>query len=333
MSAAITINGNKTGLAAQSGPLLFALARQNIHLPTACGGRGLCGSCKIKVLSGAGPVNEIEKKKLKPEEIGDGMRLSCQVPVADGLSVLIPEHLLSARRYRSVVAGKKTWTCDIAGLSIQLIEPDTISFVPGRYIQVECPAREGKESVTRAYSIASPPQDKKRIELMVRKVPNGACSVWIFDHVKEGDEIMLTGPFGEFGLSDARLPALFIAGGSGMAPFWSIIRHMQKTKATRPVTFFFGARTQRDLFLVDEMRALQQQSDWFTFVPALSSEPADSGWSGERGLITDVVARHFPDTSGHEAYLCGAPGMIDASIKALTRGGMPLDRIYYDTFA
>jgi len=333
MSTTIAINGKETDLAAQSGPLLFALARQNIHLPTACGGRGLCGLCKIKVLSGAGPVNEIEKKKLKPEEIADGMRLSCQVTVADGLSVLIPERLLSARRYRGVVVEKKLLTYDIAGLAIRLIEPDAISFIPGRYIQIESKACDGKEGVTRAYSIASPPQEKARIEIMVRKVPNGVCSVWIFDHVKENDEIMLSGPFGEFGLSDTGLPALFIAGGSGIAPFWSILRHMQKTKAARPVTFFFGARTQRDLFLVDELRALQQQCGWLTFVPALSDEPADSGWSGECGLITDVVARHFPDTSGHEAYLCGAPGMIDASIKVLARGGMPLDRMYYDKFA
>jgi len=333
MSTTITINGKKTDLAAQSGPLLFALARRNIYLPTACGGRGLCGLCKIKVLSGACPVNDIEKKKLKPEEIADGMRLSCQVPVADDLSVLIPERLLSARRYRGIVLEKKLLTYDIAGLTIGLIEPETISFAAGRYIQVESRAYDGREGVTRAYSLASPPHENKRVEIMVRKVPNGACSVWIFDHVKEGDEIMLSGPFGEFGLSDAKRPAVFIAGGSGMAPFWSMLRHMQKTNAARPVTYFFGARTQRDLFLVDALRALQRQNGWLTFVPALSDEPADSDWSGERGLITDVVARHFPDTSDHEAYLCGAPGMIDASVKILARGGMPLDRIYYDKFA
>ena len=184
----------------------------------------------------------------------------------------------------------------------------------------------------RAYSLASPPALKKQIEIMVRKVPSGICSTWIHDHVKEGDKIWFSGPFGQFHLSDSDLPMIFIGGGSGMAPFWSMLRYMQKTGSRRKTVYFFGARTQQDLFLVNDLKELEKQTDWFTFIPALSDERPDTGWTGERGLITEVVKRYYPSASGFEAYLCGAPGMIDASIKILTEAGMPEKNIFFDKF-
>lgn len=118
-----------------------------------------------------------------------------------------------------------------------------------------------------------------------------------------------------------------------MAPFHSILHDLIGRKIRRDVAFFFGARTQADLFYVDELNRFMQENPWFQFIPALSNEPEDSDWKNERGLITDVVARYFPDCSKHEAYLCGSPGMIDSCLKVLTRNGMPKDKIYYDKFA
>ena len=118
-----------------------------------------------------------------------------------------------------------------------------------------------------------------------------------------------------------------------MAPIWSIVRDMKEKGIARPTTYFFGALTQRDLFFLDEFKQLEKDCPWLKFVPALSKEPADSGWTGERGLITEVVARHFPDASQHEAYLCGSPGMIDASVAVLTKNGMPEQNVFYDKFS
>jgi Na+-transporting NADH:ubiquinone oxidoreductase subunit F len=167
---------------------------------------------------------------------------------------------------------------------------------------------------------------------MVRKVPEGICSVWVFDVLKEGDKVYFTAPYGDFRLSDSNAPAIFIAGGSGMAPLWSLLQDMRDKRIRRPVNFFFGALTRRDLFLTSELAGLGKDLPDFTFIPALSNEPQGSDWKGQRGLITDVVARFMPDCSGREAYLCGSPGMIGACINVLTKAGVPEKNIFYDTF-
>jgi Na+-transporting NADH:ubiquinone oxidoreductase subunit F len=216
---------------------------------------------------------------------------------------------------------------------MELAEPKTIDFEAGQYVQLESAEYKGKDSVMRGYSMSSMPSDVHHVELIVRLVPDGICTTWVFQHLKEGQELFFSGPYGHFHLSDTTAPIICIAGGSGMAPIWSIVRDMKEKGIARPTTYFFGALTQRDLFFMDEFKKLEQECPWFKFVPALSKEPADSGWTGERGLITDVVGRHFPDASQHEAYLCGSPGMIDASIAVLKKNGMPEANVFYDKFS
>jgi Na+-transporting NADH:ubiquinone oxidoreductase subunit F len=208
-----------------------------------------------------------------------------------------------------------------------------MEFVAGQYVQLESREYKGRDSVMRAYSISSPPSGRNQVELMIRLVPNGICTTWVFEYLKEGETIDLSGPYGEFRLSDTEAPILFVAGGSGMAPIWSMLRDMEGKGIRRNAKYFFGALTQRDLFLVEELTEMEKRNDWFTFVPALSNEPGDSGWRGERGLITQVLKRHVPDASACEAYLCGSPGMIDACIKVLKENGMPENRISYDKFS
>jgi Na+-transporting NADH:ubiquinone oxidoreductase subunit F len=166
----------------------------------------------------------------------------------------------------------------------------------------------------------------------VRRVPNGICTTWVFDHLREGQAVSFSGPYGNFRLSGGGVPALFIAGGSGMAPILSMLRRMAETKDFRKAVFFFGAQTQRDLFLTEEITGFEKALPDFRFVPALSREPEGGGWQGERGLVTAAVGRRLPDISAFEAYLCGSPGMIDACIRTLKAGGIPEDRIYYDKF-
>lgn len=330
----ISINDNDRELLVSGGSsLLSSLAENSIFIPSACGGRGSCAYCKVAVLEGAGPVGPVEQPYLTADDLKNNIRLSCQVKVRNDLKIQIPRELFSVKKFVGQVVQKKDLTHDIVELTIKLVDPPVIDFVAGQYIQLQSEAYKGRDSVMRAYSVSSVPSAKEHIELIIRRVPEGICTTWVFDHLKEGMKVSFSGPYGEFHLSDTDAPIIFIAGGSGMAPIWSMIQHMKEVGIQRKTVYFFGAVSQKDLFYVDELNQLAQELSWFSFIPALSNEPPDSNWCAERGIITDVVARHFPDTSKHEAYLCGSPGMINACISTLTKCGMPEDKIFYDKFA
>jgi len=331
----IDINRGHKRLTAQGGRTLLAtLMEEGIFVPSACGGRGTCALCKLKVLQGGGPLAPTEVPLLKPDEIRDRVRISCQVKVRNDIAIEVPEELFSIRSYRGVVERILDLTHDIKELRIRLVEPESIRFTPGQYIQLVAPAYEGSpEPVYRAYSMSRPPSDDRAVETIIRLVPDGICTTWVFRHLKEGDEVEFNGPYGQFRLSTTPREMIWIAGGSGMAPFWSILRHMQEKNVRRKTMFFFGAVRRNDIFFLDEMRRKEKELEWFRFVPALSA-PAEGGqWDGEHGLITEAVDRLAGDAADKEAYLCGSPGMIDAAIKVLKAKGMTDDRIFYDKFA
>ncbi len=314
--------------------LLATLLGQNIFIPSACGGKGTCAYCKVKVLEGAGPVSPTEEPLLDPGDLENQIRISCQCKVRTDMRIRIPEHLLAVREYGGTVERMQDLTHDIKLVRIALAEGETLDFVPGQYIQLMAPAYgDNPEPVYRAYSIASPPSDPSHLDLIIRLAPGGICTTWVFTVLAEGDEVTFNGPYGEFRLSDSGAPMAWIAGGSGMAPFWSIVRHMDETGLARPTQYFFGAVAKRDLFLLDELRALQEKHDWFRFIPALSGPAPEDPWEGEAGLITEVVDRHVDAGTDAEGYLCGSPGMIDAAIKVLEAKGLGEDRIFYDKFA
>jgi len=330
----IDINRGDRKLEVQGGAsLLSLLAANEIFVPSACGGRGSCAYCKVKVLEGDGTIGPVEEPYLSDEERTDGIRLSCQVRVRNDILIEIPQELFSAKRFLGKLLHKHSLTHDIVELRIEVQEPSAVDFVAGQYIQLQSEEYKDKESVIRAYSMSSVPSDPHHIELIVRRVPNGICTTWIFDHLREGQSVSFSGPYGEFHLADTDAPIIFIAGGSGMAPIWSMLRHMKEQSIHREATYFFGVQTQRDLFFVDEFRQLETELPGFRFVPALSNEPENSGWKDERGLITEVVERYYPDCSQHEAYLCGSTGMINACLAVLSKGGMHEDKVFYDKFA
>jgi Na+-transporting NADH:ubiquinone oxidoreductase subunit F len=320
----LEIEGGKT--------LLAALMGQSIFIPSACGGRGTCSYCKLKVLSGAPPIAPTELTLLTPEEQKASVRISCQVKVRNDLAIEIPEQLFLVKQFKGVVERIRNLTHDIKELRIRLVEPAAIEFTPGQYVQLEAPAYgDNPEPVYRAYSISSPPSDKGRIELIIRLVPNGICTTWVFTQLKQGDTVRLNGPYGEFRLTPGDAPMVWVAGGSGMAPFWSMARHLREHGVRRPCTYFFGAVKQRDLFLLDEFRELEKAMPDLRFVPALSAAE-DDGWAGERGIITQVVDRHVAPGTDAEGYLCGSSGMIDAAVRVLKAKGIPESRIFYDRF-
>ena len=330
----ITINEEKDIKVAGGKPLLGSLMEEKIFIPSACGGRGSCGLCKVKVTSDVGDYLPTELPWITDEEKQDNIRLSCQLKLKKDIAIKIPEELFNVREFQTEVASLKDLTYDIKEVTLKLIEPSEINFKAGQYIQLQVPEYElSKESVYRAYSVASPPSIKDSIQLEIRLVPNGICTTYVFDHLKVGDSITINGPYGEFFLRESQRDIVFIAGGSGMAPIKSILHDMQEKSISRNATYFFGARSVRDLFLVDEMKGLEKALSNFRFVPALSEPLEEDNWKGDTGLITEVLDRHLKSGENTEAYLCGSPGMIDASVKVLTANGIPEELIYYDKFA
>ena len=329
----ITINGEKE-LTIQGGkPLLTVLRDEKIFIPSACGGRGTCGVCKVKVLDGAGPVLATETPFLTKEEQADNVRLSCQVKVRNDIRIEIPDELFNVREYDSVCTKIEDLTYDMKRFRFELKDPSTVRFVAGQYMQLFCPKYKGSnEEVYRAYSIASDPAANNLIELIIRRVPNGICTTWCFDYLKEGDPVKLNGPYGDFRLSDSNAPMIFVAGGSGMAPFVSILHAMQNAGSKRQAKYFFGGNSTKDLCLSEQMKGFEQILEGFEFIPVVAN-PEGESWTGETGLVTEAVRRQFKDLSGHEGYLCGSPGMIDAAVKVFVALGMPEDKIYYDKFA
>jgi Na+-transporting NADH:ubiquinone oxidoreductase subunit F len=330
----VTVNEKKKLLVPGGRPLLTTLKEQGIFIPSACGGRGSCGMCKLQIVSGGGGLLQTELPWLNADERGRQVRLGCQVKVKAPLHVRIPESLLGVRQYRTVVASLRDLTHDIKEIRLRLVEPGQMDFIAGQFIQFEVPPYAlTAEPVYRAYSISSSPSLRNEIELEIRLVPNGICTTYVHRHLKVGDAVTINGPYGDFFRREGDAEMICIAGGSGMAPIKAILQDMADRGMARPVRYFFGARSRRDLFLVDEMKALEAKVPGFRFIPALSVPQPEDEWTGEVGLITDVVARHVPDATGKEAYLCGSPLMIDACVKVLKAKGMAGDRIYFDKFA
>ncbi len=331
----ISINDGSKELEVQGGqPLLKALNQEGVFIPSACGGRGSCGLCKVKVVSGGGQYLPTELPWISDEEKKQQVRLSCQFKVKTDIAIVIPEELFLVKEFKTQVESIRDLTHDIKEVRLKLLDPSEITLKAGQYIQFEVPEYEKTdEKVYRAYSIASSPDDNKHIELEIRLVPNGICTTYVHKHLKEGDAVTINGPYGDFYLRDSDNPIIFIAGGSGMAPIKSILLDMEKKGNNRKASYFFGARSKRDLFLLDELKALEEKMPNFTFVPALSEPLEEDAWKGETGLITDVVRKNVKEGSKCEAYLCGSPGMINACIEVLTELGVLTENIFYDKFS
>jgi len=330
----VTINDDREVKVEGGKPLLGSLMGQKIFIPSACGGRGSCGLCKVKVTSDAGDYLPTELPWISEEEKAENIRLSCQLKIKKDISIQIPEALFNVKEYSAEVTSIVDLTYDIKQIKMKLLNPPEISYRAGQYIQFVVPEYEmSSEEVYRAYSMASLPSNKNEVELEIRLVPNGLCTTYVFNYLKVGNHVTLNGPYGEFHLNESDRDIIFIAGGSGMAPIKSMLHDMAEKGISRKATYFFGARAVRDLFLIDEMKDLEKKLPNFTFIPALSEPLPEDNWRGETGLITDVLDRNVTSGENTEAYLCGSPGMIDAAVNVLTKKGIPEELIFYDKFA
>ncbi|MFH1371460.1 MAG: 2Fe-2S iron-sulfur cluster binding domain-containing protein [Planctomycetota bacterium] len=325
---------NEKEIAVQGGrSLLSVLADKKIFIPSACGGRGTCGLCKLKVIEGAGLLLPTEEPYLDEQERKSNVRLSCQVKVRNDLKIRIPDELFSIREFACKCTEIIDLTHDIKQFRFEMIEPDTIDYIPGQYVQFLTPVYEkSSEEIYRAYSISSDPADKHNIELIIRLVPGGICTTYCFEYLKVGDEVKINGPYGSFRLSEKEAPIIFIAGGSGMAPIKCMLHYMKNTNNKRKATYYFGANKVKELFLIDLMREFESGLAEFKFVPVVAAPGEGETWDGEVGLVTEAIKRNMKNVSECEAYLCGSPGMIDASIKVIKELGMSEDKIFYDKF-
>lgn len=318
----VSVNGDET--------VLSTLNNEKIFIPSACGGKATCGFCKVRILDGGGEIKPTEEPFLSPEDIDNGVRLSCQVKVRGTVRLDLPSGLLSAKEFKSVVSYIEDLTYDIKLVRFKLIEPTTMEFKPGQYAQLKVPGIQ----IIRAYSIASDPKVTDEIEMIIRKVPKGLATTWVHQALEVGDKAILTGPYGDFFLQeDSERDIICIAGGSGKAPIRSIMYRLRDLGMTRKVKYFFGALSKKDLYYTEEFEALAKEFPNFEYIPALSKPDPKDDWKGETGLITEVVDRLTGDLSEAEAYLCGSPGMIDACIKVLHKHDIQAENVYYDKFS
>jgi ferredoxin-NADP reductase len=237
-----------------------------------------------------------------------------------------------ASRFVGVVESIRPLTPEIRNIRIALREPAEIRFRPGQTIRLKIPTPAGQKELFRMYSLANPPQDSCAVELCVRRVPGGVGTGWIFNQLAVGDEVCFFGPYGRFGLSDSSMPMVWVAGGSGISPFWSMLRYMKECGMSRKCRLFLGAATQEHLPLLDEMRRFEKQCSWFQFTPAVAQPDGTVPWDGHVGLLPEVIDKEVGHGTGMEAYLCGPPALIESSLGVLASKGIQSDRIFMDKF-
>ncbi len=330
----IDINGGRRVLEVDGGrSLLAVLIEHGIYIPSACGGKGSCGYCKVRIREGGGVVLPTERPFLERRELRAGMRLACQVKVREDLALELPVEYLDVQLFEAVVERVRALTHDIKEITLALEEPGEIEARPGQYVQVEIPAPGGVEY--RAYSISSPSwRERHRVELAVRLVPGGVGSGYLHC-LGAGDRVRFTGPYGEFVLrEEPEVEIVCIGGGAGMAPIKNIVYSLYARQPGRRCRLFFGCRTFRDVFYYGAFRALAAEHPGFRVVYSLSEPPGPGEpWDGEIGFVHLAVEKYLPaDGTPRQAFLCGPPPMIEAATAVLLAKGLAPADIFYDRF-
>jgi propane monooxygenase reductase subunit len=316
--------------------VLNAAFRQGIMLMHGCK-EGQCSACKSFLLDGDVDLDRYSTFALPDFEEAEGWTLLCRAHAYSDLEVELinydEEVLRSGSPLRTVqtsVQEVAELTHDIRLLRLKVDDDEPLQFRPGQYVDIRIP---GHEDEHRSFSMANTTSVPDELEFMIKLYPDGRFSGLLQDgSIKPGDTLSVTGPYGVFTLRESSPRRLvFIGGGAGMAPILCLLRSMAQSGVERPATYYYGARTAADLFHVEELERLAQELPDFTFVPALS-EAGDDGWTGETGLITDVVDRLEDDLEEADAYLCGPPPMVDAAIALLDAKGVPEAHVYFDKF-
>ena len=352
--------------------LLQTLAENKIFLSSACGGGGTCSQCKCLVMDGGGSILPTEESHFTSKEQNEGWRLSCQVAVKNDLKIKIPDEVFGVKEWECEVISNDNVATFIKELILKLPEGEEVNFKAGGYVQLEAPAYEdlsykafdvdneyhsdwdkfkiwdnvanNDEPIIRAYSMANYPEEKGVLKFNIRiaspppgsDVPPGLMSSWVFN-LRAGDKVRVFGPFGEFFARKTDAEMVFVGGGAGMAPMRAhIFDQLLRINTNRKITFWYGARSLREMFYVDEFDKLQEDNENFNWHVALSDPLPEDDWSGETGFIHQVLLDNYlkshPAPEDCEYYLCGPPMMNKAVIDMLQELGVERENIALDDF-
>ena len=368
----IIINDEKTISVPAGGKLLQTLASAQLFVPSACGGGGTCAQCRVKIHTGGGSILPTEEGHITKREAACGDRLSCQVAVKQDMRIEVPEEVFGVKKWRCKVKSNHNVATFIKELVLELPEGEDVNFRAGGYIQIEAPAHslsyrdfdveeeyhpdwdqfkiwdvtsQVDEPIERAYSMANYPEEKGIIMLNVRVaspppgsvgIPAGQMSSYIFN-LKPGDEVTISGPFGEFFARETEKEMVFIGGGAGMAPMRShLLDQLDRIKTKRKITFWYGARSKREMFYVEDFDRLERENENFSWHVALSDALPEDDWKGYTGFIHNVLFEQYlkehPAPEDCEFYMCGPPMMNTSVINMLIDLGVDPEDIMLDDF-
>ena len=335
MGYSVTLQPSGVSFECADGETILAAAQRfGVGLRYGCQ-RGRCGSCRAKIAEGLVDQVGASEAALTDYERDSGFALLCSAyPVEDVVIELSDDGLAEAfavtpvAQVTSTLVELRRLTHDIVLVGLAPQQPPFMAFKSGQYLEIGVPGTDA----WRAFSMANAPADDGRLDLMVKLLSHGAASDYFRDRARVEDEICVRGPYGTFCLSDSTAPIVMVAGGSGMAPIASMLSGLARERCSRPISFYYGARSTRDLFWGEELRLLQQRLPSLRYVPALSESATGDGWTGARGLVSEVLEQDCGNLRGAEAYLCGPPKMIDAAIAVLRAKGMFSVRIRFDKF-
>ncbi len=368
----ILINDEKTIQAPVGTKLLGALAEAKLFVASACGGGGTCGQCKVKIHEGGGVILPTETAHINKRQAASGERLSCQVMVKQDMRIDVPREVFGIKRWSCRVRSNRNVATFIKELVLELPEGEDLNFRAGGYIQIEAPPHElsyadfeipeqfrddwerfdlfklrstVNDTVMRAYSMANYPEEKGIVMLNVRVatppprmpgVPPGQMSSYIFN-LKEGDNVIISGPYGEFFAKNTKAEMVFIGGGAGMAPMRAhIFDQLRRLGSDRKMSFWYGARSRREMFYHEEFEQLARRHENFSWHIALSDPLPEDAWQGYTGFIHEVLyeqyLRDHPAPEDIEYYICGPPMMTQAVLKMLADLGVEKDNILLDDF-
>jgi Na+-transporting NADH:ubiquinone oxidoreductase subunit F len=369
----IIINGEKTISVPAGGKLLQTLAEQKLFVPSACGGGGTCAQCKVKIHAGGGSILPTEEGHITKREAACGDRLSCQVAVKQDMEIEVPEEVFGVKKWECTVRSNDNVATFIKNLVLELPEGENVNFRAGGYIQIEAPAHklsykefdigeeykgdwdkfnlwqygsDVPEPIERAYSMANYPEERGLIMLNVRVaspppgstgIPAGQMSSYIFN-LKPGDKVTISGPFGEFFARETEKEMVFVGGGAGMAPMRSHIFDQLKRleNRDRKITFWYGARSKKEMFFVEDFDNLAKEFPNFTWHVALSDAQPEDDWDGYTGFIHNVLMNEYlkdhQNPEDCEYYMCGPPIMNQSVINMLVEMGVDNEDIMLDDF-
>tara|TARA_A100001234_G_scaffold84794_2_gene74639 strand:- start:4664 stop:5896 length:1233 start_codon:yes stop_codon:yes gene_type:complete len=372
----IEINGDseKNITTRPGSTLLSVLAGQSVFLPSACGGGGTCAMCECQVMEGGGEILPTETGHISRSKAKENWRLACQVKIKDNMKIQVPDEIFSIQKWEATVESNNNVATFIKELVLNLPEGENLKFQAGGYIQIDIPeyhnlsfsdfeieneyhpdwdqykiwdlVANNDEPVFRAYSMANHPAEGNRVMLNVRiatpppslwnEAPPGLASSYIFN-LKPGDKVTISGPYGEFFIKDTEREMVYIGGGAGMAPMRSHLFHLFQTlKTGRKVSFWYGARSVREMFYDEHFKEIENKFPNFSYNVALSEPMEEDNWSGHTGFIHQVLhdeyLKNHEDPTEIEYYMCGPPPMINACDGMLDSLGVDKEMIAYDSF-